>query len=178
MLNIKSMQTYICEICGDAYLGDDKPTQCPFCGSDIGYIKEGSQAKPIVNEVFEISEKSKENLMKTLRLEMNAVAEYQCMATKTKSYEIKSMYKRLAKVEMEHAIIVTKLLKIEKPEIAQKTCAEDDLDNFNKTIKLEDNAVKLYLVFAKESQEELVEKFFNALSVVEGEHTELVKKYL
>lgn len=172
------MKTYICEICGDAYLGDDKPHQCPFCGSGKSYIKEGFEAKPITNEAIEVSEKSKDNLMKTLRLEMNAVATYQCMASKTEKYEIRAMYKRLAKVELEHATIVTKLLKIEKPEIVEKTCADKDVDNFNETVKLEDNASKLYTQFAQEDQEENIKKFFGALSIVEKEHIELIKEYL
>jgi len=172
------MKTYICEICGDAYLGDEKPTQCPFCGSDKKYIKDGAEAKPIVNEAVEIGEKSQENLMKTLRLEINAVETYQCMAGKADTYEIKAMYKRLAKVELEHATIVTKLLKIEKPETADKTCADDDRENFEATAKLEDNATKLYAGFMEQAEEEIVKKFFEALTKVESEHLELVEKYL
>lgn len=172
------MKTYICEICGDAYIGDEKPSQCPFCGSGRDYIKEGGEARPITNETVEISEKSRENLMKTLRLEMNAVATYQCMAGKTDKYEIKAMYKRLAKVELEHATIVTKLLKIEKPEVAEKTCADSDKENFDETIKLEDNASKLYAIFGREAQEAEIKKFFDALTVVEKEHIDLIKNYL
>lgn len=172
------MKTYICEICGDAYLGDEKPHQCPFCGSGKDYIKEGGEARPIINETVEISEKSRENLMKTLRLEMNAVASYKCMAGKTDKYEIKAMYKRLAKVEAEHAEIVTKLLKIDLPESADKTCADSDKDNFDETIKLEDNASKLYAIFGQEAQEAEIKKFFEALTVVEAEHLDLIKNYL
>ena len=38
------MKTYICEICGDAYLGTEKPKNCPFCGAGEGFIKEGKKA--------------------------------------------------------------------------------------------------------------------------------------
>ncbi|MEF3692045.1 MAG: ferritin family protein [Candidatus Moraniibacteriota bacterium] len=172
------MKTYICEICGDAYLGDEKPHQCPFCGSGKDYIKEGSEARPIINEIIEISEKSRENLMKTLRLEINAVVSYRCMANKTDKYEIKAMYKRLAKVELEHAEIATKLLKIDLPELVEKTCADSDKDNFDETIKLEDNASKLYAIFGQEAPEAEIKKFFAALTVVEKEHIDLIKNYL
>lgn len=172
------MKTYICEICGDAYLGNEAPAQCPFCGAKRNFIKEGKEARPVVNETIQVNEKERENLMKTLELEMHAVAVYQCMAGKTDRYEIKAMYKRLAKVEMEHATIVTKILKIEKPEMIEVTCADGDVDNFNETISLEDNASKLYATFAQEAVDVSLKKFFGALTIVEREHIDLINNYL
>jgi rubrerythrin len=172
------MKTYICEICGDAYVGNERPTQCPFCGAKKEFIKEGKIAKPIMNGLVEISVKSRENLMKTLELEMHATSIYQCMATKATSYEIKAMYKRLAKIELEHAVIVTKLLKIERPEVLTISCPDSEAENFKETIVLEDNASKLYVQFAREATEAPVKKFFGALTLVEREHLELIKGYL
>lgn len=159
-------------------MGDERPTQCPFCGAKREFIKEGREAKPVVNETITVNEKEKENLMRTLELEMHATAIYQCMATKAESYEIKAMYKRLAKIELEHAVIVTKILKIEKPEVVEVACSDETVDNFNETIKLEDNASKLYMQFAQEATEPNVKKFFGALTIVEREHIELIKEYL
>lgn len=172
------MKTYICEICGDAYIGDDKPSQCPFCGAGRGFIKNGSEAKPVVNETIEVNDNERENLMKTLELEIHANAIYLCMAGKTDKYEIKAMYKRLAKVELEHAVIVTKILKIEKPADAGVICADTDRENFDITIDLEDNASKLYTQFAQEAENANLKKFWGALSIVEKEHIELIKEYL
>ena len=172
------MKTYICEICGDAYLGEDRPSQCPFCGAKGNFIKEGKEARPVVNETIQVNEKERENLMKTLELEMHAVAVYQCMAGKTDKYEINAMYKRLAKVEMEHATIVTKILKIEKPEMIEAVCADRDVDNFDETIVLEDNASKLYATFAQEAMDLNLKKFFGALTLVEKEHIDLINNYL
>ncbi|EKE21489.1 MAG: rubrerythrin [uncultured bacterium] len=172
------MKTYICEICGDAYLGEDRPSQCPFCGAGKGFIKDGIEARPIANEAIEVDERERENLMKTLELEMRAVAIYQCMAGKTDKYEIKAMYKRLAKVELEHATIVTKILKIEKPEAVGISCADSEVENFDETIKLEDDASKLYATFAQEAVNANIKKFFGALTIVEREHIELIEKYI
>ncbi|MFZ2153674.1 MAG: ferritin family protein [Candidatus Moraniibacteriota bacterium] len=172
------MKTYICEICGDAYIGADKPSQCPFCGAGKAFIKDGAEAKPVVNETIQINQKDRENLRQTLSLEMDAVAIYQCMASKAGSYEIKAMYKRLAKVELEHATIVTKILKIEKPEVVGVSCSDNEIDNFNETIKLEDNATNLYSQFAKEAEDSSLKKFFGALSLVEREHIDLINGYL
>ncbi|MDD3498249.1 MAG: ferritin family protein [Candidatus Moranbacteria bacterium] len=172
------MRTFICEICGDAYLGTEAPSKCPFCGADHSYIKPGAEANPVFKRAGEIGEKSKENLMLTLDLEMKASAIYLCMAGKTEKFEIKQMYKRLAKVELEHATVVTKLLGIEMPKSSVEECGDEDLENFEKTVELEEHATSLYGRFAAESEEEKVKTFFVALMKVEAEHIELIRNYM
>lgn len=166
---------YICEICGDAYIGTEKPTDCPFCGAKNNFIKLAAEAKPIVNIKSEISELSKKNLLETLALETRATAIYTCMAGKCQEYKFNKMYKRLAKVELEHAIIVTKLLGIAMPEINQEICADELKTNFNKTVELEDHASELYKKFTTEASEDHIRKFFGALMQVEKGHIELIK---
>ncbi len=172
------MKIFICEICGDAYIGSEKPADCPFCGAKGNFIKLGSEANPIINQENEISELSKKNLEETLQLEIKANAIYLCMAGKAKSYEIKAMYKRLAKIEFEHANIACKLLKIKMPEIISQECSDDEVENFKKTIELEDHAVELYKKFAAETDEKNIKIFFTALAQAEEGHKELIKKYL
>jgi rubrerythrin len=172
------MNLYICEICGDAYIGVEKPSDCPFCGAKGSFIKTGSEAQPIAEIKDEISELSKKNLMETLALETRANAIYLCIAGEAKDYQIMKMYKRLAKVELEHAIIATKLLNITLPEIESQNCSSEDLENFRKTIELEDHAVELYKKFAAEASEAHVRKFFGAIMQAEMGHIELIKNYL
>lgn len=172
------MKTFICEICGDAYVGEEKPKNCPFCGARHNFIKEGKEAKPVVEVKEQLSELTKKNLEETLQLEINANAIYLCMAGKTDSYEINKMYKRLAKVELEHATICTKILQIPMPELGAKECGDRDLENFQATLELEDHAASLYAQFAKEAVETHVRIMFTALSQVETDHIELIKKYL
>ncbi|MFZ2975065.1 MAG: ferritin family protein [Candidatus Moraniibacteriota bacterium] len=184
------MNLYICEICGDAYIGEEKPTDCPFCGARNNFIKQADEAKPITEEKIpastrgddrsstrggEISEISKNNLMETLALETRANAMYLCMAGKAQEYKIKAMYKRLAKVELEHAVIVTKLLGISMPEINPEICTDETQENFQKTIELEDHAVELYRKFTLEATEPNIRKFFGALMQVEAGHIELIE---
>jgi rubrerythrin len=172
------MKTYICEICGDAYIGEERPSECPFCGSRRPFIKDGNEAKPITIQPEELSEISKKNLEKTLDLEMHANAIYLCMAGKAKTYEVKAMYKRLAKVELEHANIACKLMKISLPEALTESCNDEDVENFAETIKLEENATSLYVRFTKEAAEKNIRIFFTALSQVEADHIKLIKNYL
>ncbi|HRZ95699.1 MAG TPA: ferritin family protein [Candidatus Moranbacteria bacterium] len=169
------MNFYICEICGDAYIGTEKPSDCPFCGAKGNFIKPASESQPIINIKEKISELSKKNLMETLDLETRASAIYTCMAGKAEEYKIQKMYKRLAKVELEHAIIVTKLLSIAMPQINPESCSDQDEDNFQKTIELEDHATQLYKKFAGVAAEEHIRKFFGALIQVEQGHVELMK---
>jgi rubrerythrin len=172
------MKLYICEICGDAYIGVEKPSDCPFCGAKGNFIKLGAEAEPIAEIKTEISELSKKNLMETLALETKANAIYLCMAGEAKNYQIMKMYKRLAKVELEHAIIVTKLLNITMPEIEVQNCFSEDLENFKKTVELEDHAVELYRKFAGEANEAHVRKFFGAIMQAEMGHIELIKSFI
>ncbi|EKE25024.1 MAG: rubrerythrin [uncultured bacterium] len=172
------MKTFICEICGDAYIGAEKPHNCPFCGARMNFIKEGKDAKPVVEVKQQLSEQTIKNLQETLELEINANAIYLCMAGKAATYEVKKMYKRLAKVELEHATICTKLLAIEMPEITGKECSDQDVENFQKTIELEDHASNLYAQFAKEVSEAHVKIMFTALTQVEKDHIILIKNYI
>lgn len=172
------MKTYICQICGDAYIGEERPKNCPFCGAREAFIKDGKEANPIVNQKIEIGEVSRKNLEETLKLEIHANAIYLCMAGKAKTYEIKAMFKRLAKVELEHAVIVTKLLGIEMPAINPEVCSDEDVENFQKTIELETNASGLYEKFAQEAEEQNIKILFTALNQAEQDHIELIKNYL
>lgn len=172
------MKTYICQICGDAYIGHEKPTDCPFCGAREHFIKLGSEANPIVNQKIEISELSGRNLEETLGLELRANLIYLCMASNAQSYELKAMYKCLAKVELEHAVICTKLMGIAMPKVEDQTCSQDAVENFEKTIALEEHATSLYARFAKEATEQNIRIFFTALTQVEADHSQLIKNYL
>lgn len=172
------MKLFICEICGDAYIGNEKPSECPFCGANAAFIKAGPEARPVFLRPGELSEDTKKRMEETYALEIRAVAIYNCMAGRAKTYEIKAMYKRLAKVELEHAVIATKFLGKDKPEVGEEACSEDELENFKKTVELEDHAAGLYLKFSKESQEEKAKVFFVALARVESSHIELINNFL
>jgi rubrerythrin len=172
------MKTYICQICGDAYLGTEKPKSCPFCGAREHFMKEGKEATPIVNNKVAIGEKSGVNLQEALGLELRANLIYLCMAGKAKKYELKAMYKRLAKVEMEHAVIICKLMDIALPTVEDQTCSDEELENFQKTVALEEHASELYARFAKEATEQEIKILFTALNQVEIDHIELIKNYL
>jgi rubrerythrin len=174
----KNMHIYICEVCGEAHVGSEKPFHCSFCGAKGGFLKLGSEADPIVNRPQEIGEVSRKNLLTALQLEKDAAEIYTCMAGKAENYEIQAMYKRLAKIELEHAVAIDKLLNEPAPVLETEQCSAEMVENFQRTIALEKNATALYAQFAKEAEERDIKIFFGALAIVEREHIELIEGYL
>ncbi|MBU2028356.1 ferritin [Patescibacteria group bacterium] len=172
------MQTYICQICGDAYVGEGKPTECPFCGAPDNFIKPAKEARPIVNEKIEIGEISRKNLEATYDLEVKASAIYACMAGKAKTYEVKAMFKRLAKIELEHAVIANKLLGNPVPVVSPESCSDEDTENFQATVALEKHATEVYAKFLQEATETNIRILFNALNQIEADHIKLMENYL
>ena len=67
-----------CEICGDPYIGESAPDNCPFCGAHKKYIKEAKEAK--VNFDVELNESDKENVKRALQVEISNAAFYFCAA--------------------------------------------------------------------------------------------------
>ena len=100
------------------------------------------------------------------------------MASKADSYEVEAMYKRLAKVELEHAIIICKMMDIALPKTASQTCNENDAENFKRTIELENHATKLYAGFAQVAEEQNIKILFTTLAQVEEDHIKLIKNYM
>jgi len=172
------MQTWICEICGEAYLGEMAPVSCPYCGARKPFIKPGKEAHPVFLSSETLSSETLGFLNTTLELEMHANAIYSCMEKASKDYEIKKMFKRLATVELEHAAICVKLLKIEMPAIKPETCSQQEIENFKKTIELEKHASTLYAEFAKKSVERHIKILFTALNQAEMDHIILINNYL
>lgn len=172
------MNIYICQICGDAYIGMEKPKDCPFCGAREMFIKLGREYTPLLELEESLVELSKKNLEHSLELEKTASGIYSCMADYADSYEVQAMYKDLAKVEREHSYIIAKMLGYERSEIPPQICSEDDLENFKKTLELEDNAIKMYSQFAREAKERAAKILFTALTQIEEGHSDLIGRYL
>ena len=173
------VQVYRCKICGEAYVGNSKPTHCPFCGAQAKWLIDAKEYEE--PEVPELTEVSRKNLEFTYDLEVNAAKIYHCMRKKTKDEFIRGMFKALSKVELEHAEVVGKLLgKDPGCEIPFKKdlCTEDREESLKKTEELETNAIAHYKNFLEEATEERVKEIFEALIQVEQDHLNLTEKEL
>jgi rubrerythrin len=172
-------QLFRCKICGEAYVGEAKPTHCPFCGAHTRWLVEAKDyIEPQAPELTAISRK---NLEFTYDLEIGASQIYHCIRKKTGDEFILGMFKAISKVELEHAELVGKLIGRD-PACAipfkGELCTDDRNDSLGKTKDLETNAIRHYKKFLEEATEPRVKDIFQALIEVEQDHLDLVNANL
>jgi len=160
-----------CEICGDPYIGDEAPANCPFCGVVKGFIKEFKDAE--ANYDVELSETDKANVEHALEVELSNAAFYFCSAKKVSELEGQKLFKALGKVEAEHASIWKKILKLSDVEEAKDSCSEVYIDDLKASHQRETDAIEFYRKAAKEADNPRIRQIFAALVVVETDHLKL-----
>lgn len=165
------MKLWRCEICGDPYIGENPPPQCPFCGAHREYIQEAKDL--LVNFDVELNETDKDNVKHALDVEASNAAFYFCAAEKTDDDEGKLLFKALGKVEAEHASIWKKVLKLPEAPKADDTCHTSNRDNLQESHDRETRAIEFYKKAAKESSSDRIKQIFDALVVIETDHLNL-----
>ncbi len=168
------MKHWRCKICGDPYLGEGKPKNCPFCGAHERYMVEQSEYVEQL-AVENLSDVTKKNLMAALGLEIGNAEFYLCASKKSETDEAKSLFKALFKVESEHASLICKALGIEKPPINTDfdECSTRDMDNLKESHAREDRAIHKYARFLSEATEPRVLEIFSAIIAIESDHLSL-----
>ncbi|MHB0866370.1 MAG: ferritin family protein [Thermoleophilia bacterium] len=166
------MKLYRCLICGDPYMGAEKPSNCPFCGSAEKYLVAGADWVDENDALGEISDISQANLEKALQLEVNNSPFYRNAMALTDSVELQGTFKYLAKIEGEHASTLKKILKVEppEPEADKSAAADDDHANLETAHQREVEAAAFYRQAASEAVEPRVKKVFTVLAEVETDH--------
>lgn len=158
-----------CEICGDPYVGEAPPENCPFCGAHREHIKEASSAE--ANFDVPLSEKDKKNAEHALQVEISNAAFYFCAADK--GGEDSLLFKALGKVEAEHASIWRKILKLDSVPKGTEECRTENLENLKESHKREEEAINFYQKAAAVSDNERIKEIFLALVEVETDHLHL-----
>lgn len=168
------MRVFRCRICGDPYVGYEKPKNCPFCGAHEEFMVDASEWRD-ENRLSELSETSRRNLEKALELEMSNSAFYRCAAEHATDVELQGMFKALSKIEAEHATVISKLLGIPKPDIGKVDvhCTRNDLENVEESSRRETNASEFYAQAGAEAVEPRVREVFFALVEIEKDHLQL-----
>lgn len=164
----KMAKLWRCEICGDPYIGDEPPANCPFCGAKLRYIKEFKDAE--VNFDVKLNETDRKNVEKALQVEISNAAFYFCAAGKVKDLEGQKLFKALAKVEAEHASVWKKILKLDKVQSGNDTCSADYTEDLKDSHARETRAIEFYKSAAAESDNDRVREIFEALVDVEMDH--------
>lgn len=167
------MKVYRCRICGEVYIGTEKPKSCPFCGAHENYFVLAKEWKLLHSET--LSDLTKENLRKALDLEIDNTNFYKAISGKSKDVYISSMFKGLSKVEREHASTICKHLGIQKPdsEVGLDKALDSDQANVEEANRRERRAVKFYGEAMKQAPEEDIKEFFKALMQIESDHIAL-----
>jgi rubrerythrin len=171
------VKLFRCKICGDPYIGEEKPTRCPFCGAYSEFIVEAKD----YGETFdvELNEKDRANAQKALEIEISNSEFYFCAAEKIDDEEGKQLFKALRKVEAEHASIWRKILKLsEEPIQKSNKCSPEYKQNLQESHERETKAIEFYGRAAKESENKRVEQIFAALVQVETDHLKLAGERL
>ncbi len=164
------MNVYRCRICGDAFIGSEKPTHCPFCGAHQKYTTAAAQFEPL--GVGELSKKSRENLQRALDMQAGNSAFYRGASKVADTPEGKALFSALARIEAEHAEVVREILDVSGPEELYEigACSPSHKENLAECRKREERAVHLYRKFLDEASEERVRQVLEALIEVESDH--------
>jgi rubrerythrin/rubredoxin len=160
-----------CEICGESYIGNEVPPQCPFCGVNRRFIKSARIAK--VSFDVALNENDLANVKYALAIELNNAGFYFCAARNTDDDEGKVIFKALGKVESEHASIWKKVLKLEKVDIRPENCSKRNAENLMESHTRETRAIEFYRKAAQESKDMRLKQIFAALVEVETDHLAL-----
>ena len=169
---IQHMKIFVCNICGEVYLGQDVPPSCPFCGVSPAQLKLAHDWDDS-NAGLVLSEKSRLNLEAALKLELSNTAFYAAAAAKLTNKEAAKMFKGLFKVEREHASVFKKLLKSESAPAMEEDCPADPAECLEESRKRELRAVEFYAKALSESVEARVREVFEAIMNVEKDHIAL-----
>lgn len=168
------MKVFKCKICQEGYLGDAAPTHCPFCGAHQPYLIE---AKDFEIPEYILTDVSRKNLEETLKLEVDNAEFYFCAADRSDNVSDATMFKRLGKIESEHASTVVKELKIPAPDISRDKdiCSDTNVDNLAESHQREANAINHYINFLSNATEERIIEVFTALIEIEKDHLSLTQ---
>lgn len=168
---------FICRICGDPYIGETKPSRCPFCGAYESFIVEAKDYK----ETFDVqlNDKEKTNVEQALEIEISNTIFYFCAAERTDDADGKQLFKALGRVEAEHASIWRKILKLPASEMPKTNkCFASNKENLEESHEREVKAIGFYRQALMQSASARLKLIFAALVQVETDHLKLSEERL
>lgn len=168
------MKLYRCRICGETYLGSERPSNCPFCGAHAELLVDTADFPAGINDV-QLTEIEREDLETAIEIERANTRFYLAMARRDDNATLANAYKRLAAVESEHCSVFCKLARVPKP--ADLREAGDELGAWDADIqesaRRERRATDLYAQFAARATSPRLLEVWSAVSAVEADHLEV-----
>ena len=161
---------YKCQICGDPYLGDDAPINCPYCGAKKHHFVDAHDYINKFEQENNFTEEEMGNFEAALDIEIGNASFYKAAAANSTEEFHQWLFKALMKVESEHASIFSKHLKITKPELFDVAASTDGEANLQESHRREGVAIEAYKEFAERSTTPRAKEVFDALVEIEADH--------
>jgi rubrerythrin len=168
------MKMIRCRICGETFLGHERPSECPFCGAGAEYLVPTEDYPEGLNDL-QLTEVERADLETSIEIETSNARFYLAMAGRKDNPALASAYKRLSKVEAEHCSLFCKLAKTPKP--ADLLEPGEELGSWaadiEESLRREGRAQALYIEFADRATSPRLREVWAAVSAVEATHIEL-----
>jgi rubrerythrin len=129
----------------------------------------------VENKLFDlqISDKDKTFAQKALEVEVSNSTFYFCAAEKSDRLTERVLFRALAEVEKEHAIIWQKVLNLERLPAGEETCEIASVHNLKESHRREDMAIGFYREAAENSENSVIKMIFTALIEIETDHLDI-----
>ena len=161
---------YKCQICGDPYLGDEAPINCPYCGAKRHYFVDAHDYVNKFEQDNNFTDVELDAFKAALDVEIGNASFYKTASEKSTENIHKWLFKALMKVESEHASIFSKHLKITKPELFDVDASSNGEANLQESHRREGVAIEAYKKFAELSTTPRAKEVFDALVEIEADH--------
>ena len=167
---MKDYKLYKCQICGDPYLGDYAPINCPYCGAKQHHFVDAHEYVNKFEQENNFSNDEMDNFKAALEIEIANASFYKAASENSKEDFHKWLFKALMKVESEHASIFAKHLKITKPALFDVDASTDGETNLQESHRREQIAIESYKKFADSATTPRAKEVFASLVEIEADH--------
>lgn len=173
-----------CRICGEIYLGERIPSECPFCGSHQEHLEAVTENSAHSMHAGEpLAKTDLQNVAKTLREEYYDVQLYRMLAGQYRpDTAFHGIFKRLSKIEKEHAELVVESSeqKLADPALKHPKISRQYSRGrlFNKALGREHTASAAYAEYSAATQNPRMKLVWHALSEVEHDHELLIRSMM
>lgn len=168
------MKMHRCLICGETYLGEIRPSHCPFCGAHADLIVDTTAYPEDINAV-DLTEIERADLLEAIELERANARFYLAMGANRSDLKLSSAYKRLSRIESEHCSVFCKLAGVPKPaDLTEPAVVVADwCTNIDESLVRENRASDFYAAASGRATNARIRDVFAAVSDVERDHIEL-----
>ena len=167
---MEDYKLFKCQICGDPYLGDDAPINCPYCGAKQHHFVDARDYVNKFEQDINFSDDEMGNFKAALDIEIGNASFYKAASESSTEDFHKWLFKALMKVEYEHASIFSKHLKITKPDLLDVEASTDGATNLEESHRREQIAIESYKKFADSATTSRAKEVFSALVEIEEDH--------